>query len=131
MEISTELVHSSSISRKSYNKRSFEKIKDINENLTSIGEQVMKLEDLIRELILSSNIYLDENQMQNTVNTYLNKVFVLQNNSHNTRQVLEMSLRGYLGIINELLFLRHTFIRSLEETFGVYINIWSRRVQLI
>ena len=96
------------------------------ENVTSIFNNSMKLEDLIRELVLSSEINVNENHIENIVRYDLSNLNVRNNASLSEKQVLEMSLRGYLGIINELLYLRYSILHKIKEIFNVELNILSR-----
>ena len=126
MELGEELISKGSIKKKNYATQSFNRLKS-RENVTSIGERMMNLEDLVRELLLSSNIYLNENQIQSIVEYDLSNMNIVGNNRMSDKKALQMSLRGYLGIINELLFMRHTLLQKLEENLGIYINIFSRK----
>jgi hypothetical protein len=96
------------------------------ENMTSIFNNAMKLGDLIRELVLSSEINVNENQIENIVRFDLSNLNVNNNANPSEKQVLEMSLRGYLGIINELLYLRYSVLQKIEEIFLVDLNILSK-----
>jgi D-ribose pyranose/furanose isomerase RbsD len=97
------------------------------DNVTSILVKDMKLGDLIRELVLSSEINVNENDIENVVRSQLSNLNVNNNGSPSEKQVLEMSLRGYLGIINELLYLRYSVLQKIEEILNVNLNILSKK----
>lgn len=98
------------------------------ENITSIGQKMINVEDLIRELILSEYINLDENKIQIVVENELSSFDMIICGNMPEKKVLEKSLRGYLSLINELLFKRFFLLKKIQEAFDKNIQILSRRL---
>lgn len=96
------------------------------ENITSITQKIMSSEDLVRELILSEHVSIDENKIKEVVQRELSSFNVAVTGILSDKKVLEKSLRGYLSVINELLFKRFFLLKKIQEAFDQYIQVLSK-----
>ena len=79
-------------------------------NMTSIRFQFLDIKLLLRDLLLSSDIQVDENQVLNSVQSHLNEV-----SSNRKTRCIQSALRGYLGMLNELFHIRHVYESKMDQ----------------
>ena len=91
-------------------------------NMTSISCRHLTLPELLRELIDSSEIYINENNVADSVNEYLNDICVPGSGRLDKSQLFQMTLKGYLGLLNELFYSRYAFLQKAHLVFGVNLN---------
>jgi hypothetical protein len=84
-------------------------------NMTSIRLHPVDIELVLRNFILSSHIILDENQIWDVVQTFLNELSPKKKSKNRKNLIVERALRGYLGLLNEVLHVRHVFFSQIEK----------------
>lgn len=100
--------------------------KELVHNMTCFGEKQWELSDLLRELLMGSEIYVDENIILDVVTNHLISLKCGNQENLSEKQVIEMNLRGYLGILNELLYVRHSFVEKINMITGSYVNFFGK-----
>ena len=93
------------------------------QNFKSFRRREITMKDLIIDLLFSSEIYLDEEQVLFVVNQYLSEIKPANQIKMSKRQIIQMSFKGYMGILNELFGVRHVFIRHFREKLGIFFNV--------
>lgn len=92
------------------------------ENMTSISFRQLSLKELLQELLYCSEVYINENNVADSVNEHLNDIFIPGSGRIDKNQLFQMTLKGYLGLLNEQFYFRYTYIQKAHEVFGVNLN---------
>lgn len=95
-------------------KKSFSSTKEYR-NMTSIRLHSTDIDIFLRNLLLSSKIIINENQVLDVVQAHLNDVLSRSKKKSKKSLKVQRSLKGYLGFLNELLHTRHVFQVKMEE----------------
>ena len=91
-------------------------------SLASISSRQLTLLELIRELTDSSEIYINENNIVDSINKSLDDTCTPDRGRLDRSQLFQMTLRGYLGLLNELFYFRYAFLQKAHLVFGVNLN---------
>ena len=83
--------------------------------MTSIRFHNLDIKSLLRDLLLSSDIRVDENQVLNSVQGHLNEISKVRKT-----RCIQSALKGYLGMLNELFHIRHVFESKMQKYLEVY-----------
>lgn len=82
--------------------------------MTSIRFHNLDIKSLLRDLLLSSDIRVDENQVLNSVQGHLNEISKIRKTRY-----IQSALKGYLGMLNELFHIRHVFESKMQKYLEV------------
>ena len=88
-------------------------------NMTSIRLHPSDIEAVLRDLLLSSQALSDENQIWDVAQTFLNDLQPRARKKRNKHLLVQRSLRGYLGLLNEVLHARHVFHAKMQTHLGL------------